>query len=260
MPFVPVAGLAMAGYFYLFIRRKVAVGQLNVARVVKDEAARLGPMTLQEYMAAAVLVLVVVLWMTTGDEEGASGLGMGGPVLIGIVLMAIVRIMTWRDVNQISWDVVALYGSASAMGAGLAATGAAIWIAKMFVDALPAAMASGDGLAISSSLITALLTQVMSDGATVSAVGPITVPMATLSGTDPWKVGLATAFASSFANCFISGTPNNAIAFALARDLNTGEQLVTLPDFLKHGAVVTLLSLLVLWAWLIMGYWRWSGF
>ncbi len=260
MPFVPVAGLAMATYFYLGIRRRVKVGQLDVAQVVKKEAAQLGPMTRQEYLAAVVLLLVVVLWITAGDEEGNSGLGMGGPVLLGIVLMCVMRIMTWRDVNGISWDVVALYGSASAMGAGLAATGAALWMAKLFVDALPPALAAGDGLAISSSLITALLTQVMSDGATVSAVGPITVPMATLSGTHPWKVGLATAFASSFANCFISGTPNNAIAFALARDLNTGEQLVTLGDFLKHGAVVTLLSLAVLWGWLFFGYWRYLGF
>ena len=75
----------------------------------------------------------------------------------------------------------------------------------------------------------------MSDGATVSAIGPITVPMATISANPPWMVGLATAFASSFAHMLIIGTPNNAIAYAMAKDPVTGEQLVDLGDFFKHG-------------------------
>jgi sodium-dependent dicarboxylate transporter 2/3/5 len=100
----------------------------------------------------------------------------------------------------------------------------------------------------------------MSDGAAVSAIGPITVPMATISGTHPWMVGLATAFASSFAHMLIIGTPNNAIAYAMAKDPVTGEQLVGLSDFFKHGAVVLILSFAVLWLWTFMGYWRWLGF
>ena len=99
----------------------------------------------------------------------------------------------------------------------------------------------------------------MSDGATVAAVGPITVPMATLSGTSPIAVGLATAFASSFASMLIIGTPNNAIVYALAKDPETGEQLVTMKDFLLHGTVVLLLNFAVLWLWVIFGYWRWLG-
>jgi sodium-dependent dicarboxylate transporter 2/3/5 len=100
----------------------------------------------------------------------------------------------------------------------------------------------------------------MSDGATVAALGPITVPMATLSGTPPLMIGLATAFASSFAHMFIIGTPNNAIAYSMAKDPETGEQLVTLKDFLVHGTAVLCLSFAVLWLWVFFGYWRWIGF
>ena len=73
-------------------------------------------------------------------------------------------------------------------------------------------------------------------------------------------VGLATAFASSFAHMLIIGTPNNAIAYALCKDPVTGEQLVTLGDFLKHGAAMLVLSFLVLWIWVFYGYWQWIGF
>lgn len=255
LPFVPVAALAIAGYFFLFVRRKVQVRSLNVAEIVKRESRKLGRMTREEYITLAVLVGIIVLWCTVSDV-----IGMGGPVLLGLVVLSLLRVVVWRDINKIPWDVVALYGSACAMGAGLAQTGAALWIARGFVDLLPDALSHGEGLAVASSFFTGVLTNLMSDGATVSAIGPITVPMASISGTHPWMVGFATAFASSFANCFIVGTPNNAIAYALAKDMETGEQLVTLGDFLKHGVAVTLIAFAVLWGWAFFGYWQWIGF
>jgi len=255
MPFVPVMALVVGLYFYLTFRRKVQVKNFNPGGMVRQESKRLGPMTPQEYFTAFVLILVIVLWCTASKV-----LGMGGPVLIGLILLTVFRIMTWKDISQVSWDVVALYASACAMGKGLASTGAALWLASSFVGILPEFLKSGEGLCIASSFFVGVLTNFMSDGATVSAVGPITVPMATISGVHPWMVGFATAFASSFANCLIIGTPNNAIAYAIARDPETGEQLVTLSDFLRHGIVITSLAFLVLWGWVFFGYWRWIGF
>ncbi len=255
LPFVPIMALVIGVYFYLVFHRKIKVKGLNVAAAVRRESEKIGKMTHNEYRTAAVLILLVVLWSTV-----SSRFGMGGPVLLCIVLLNILGILRWRDINQIHWDVVALYASASAMGAGLAATGAALWMADSFVAVLPDFFRSGEGLCVATSLFTGVLTNFMSDGATVAAIGPITVPMATLSGTPPLMVGLATAFSSSFAYMLIIGTPNNAIAYSMARDPETGEQLVTVQDFLKHGSIVLLLSLIVLWVWVFFGYWRWIGF
>ena len=135
-----------------------------------------------------------------------------------------------------------------------------MYLADGFVSLLPDSMVEGIGLAMAASLFTGLTTNFMSDGATVAAIGPITVPMAKLAGVHPWSVGFATAFASSFAHMLIIGTPNNAIAYAMAKDPQTGEQLVTLGDFMKHGMVAVVLSLLVLWVWAFLGYWSWIGF
>ena len=253
-PFVPVMALVLAAYFYFVFRKKVKVKDLDVAAQVRQESEKIGKMTRDEYVTAAVLILLIVLWSTT-----SSRLGMGGPVLLCLVLLNVLGIIRWRDVSGIHWDVVALYAAASAMGYGLASTGAALWLASGFVALLPDVMRSGTGLCISTSFITGLITNFMSDGATVAAVGPITVPMATLSGTSPVMVGLATAFASSFAHMLIIGTPNNAIAYSLARDPETGEQLLTMKDFLVHGSMVMLLSFVVLWTWVFLGYWKWMG-
>ena len=252
MPFVPVMALVIATYFLLVFRNRIKTQSVNIAAEVRRESDKIGKMTPDEYKAAGVLLLVVVLWITLSHR-----FGMGGPVILCLVLLNILGVLRWRDINSIHWDVVALYAAASAMGYGLAATGAALWLANSLISLLPDFLKTGTGLCVSTSFITGILTNFMSDGATVAAVGPITVPMATLSGTSPVMVGLATAFASSFAHMLIIGTPNNAIVFSMAKDPTTGEQLVTMKDFFIHGFAVFMLSLVVLWVWVFWGYWNW---
>ena len=254
LPFVPVMALTIGAYFLIAFRKKVKVKTVNVAAEVKREGEKIGKMTPDEYKAAAVLILVIILWVVF-----SSKVGMGGPVILCLVLLNILGILRWKDINSIHWDVVALYAAASAMGVGLASTGAALWLASSFISILPEALTKGTGLYMSTSFITGILTNFMSDGATVAAVGPITVPMATLSGTSPLMVGLSTAFASSFAHMLIIGTPNNAIVYSMARDPETGEQLVTMKDFMVHGSAVFVLSMAVLWLWVFFGYWKWLG-
>jgi sodium-dependent dicarboxylate transporter 2/3/5 len=255
LPFVPVMALVIGLYFFLTFRKKLLVKKVNISTLVRQASEKIGPMTTKEYLTAAALILLILLWITTSET-----FGMGGPVILCIVLLNIFRILRWRDIAAIPWDVVALYASACAIGKGLAITGAALYMADTFIGILPEFLRSGEGLAIASSLFTGIITNFMSDGATVSAIGPITIPMATISGTHPWMVGLATAFASSFAHMLIIGTPNNAIAYAMAKDPTTGEQLVTLSDFFKHGAAILVLSFAVLWLWTFFGYWRIIGF
>jgi sodium-dependent dicarboxylate transporter 2/3/5 len=255
LPLVPVMSFVIGLYFLLVVRHQAQIKTLNVAAEVRRAADKIGPMTRDEYITGAIFSLVILLWVTC-----SGWLGMGGPVLVGLVLLNLFRVLSWKDMQGIHWEVVLLYAGACAIGSGLAATGAALYMADAFVAMLPGFLATGTGLAIASSLFTGITTNFMSDGATVAAIGPVTVPMATVAGTHPWMVGLTTAFASSFAHTLIIGTPSNALAYAMAKDPETGEQLVTLGDFMKHGLVVLALSFLVLWGWAILGYWRWIGF
>ena len=255
LPFVPIMALTIALYFYIAFRNKLKVKKLNVASLVRQASEKIGPMNRNEYITAIVLVVLIILWITTSEK-----FGMGGPVILSLVVLNILGVLRWQDISKIQWEVVALYASACAMGKGLAVTGAALYLADGFINILPQFMRSGEGLAIAASIFTGITTNFMSDGATVSAIGPITIPMAKISGTHVWMIGLATAFASSFAHMLIIGTPNNAIAYIMAKDPDTGEQLVTLTDFLRHGTVILILSFIVLWFWTFLGYWRWMGF
>ena len=111
LPFVPVMALVIAAYFFLTFRKKLLVRDLNVSAAVRQAAERIGPMNSNEIRTAVVLVLLIVMWITLSDR-----FGMGGPAVLCIVLLNLLRALRWRDIASIPWDVVFLYGSAAALG------------------------------------------------------------------------------------------------------------------------------------------------
>jgi sodium-dependent dicarboxylate transporter 2/3/5 len=252
MPFVPVAAACIGLYMYLLLKPKFLVKTFNPSEIVKAEVAKMGKLRGREAMMAAILVCLVSAWVILGEHSG-----LGGPTLYAVMAMFLCRIINWSDVQSgVAFDVVGLYAAACAMGVGLKFTGGALWMANAFVEALPGFLTEGDNLALGVSLLTGTMTNFMSDGATVAALGPIVLPMATIAQVHPWKVGLACAFSSSFANALVVGTPNNAIAFTMCRDPETGERLMEVTDFIKYGVGVCFIAWAVLWFWGIFGYWK----
>jgi sodium-dependent dicarboxylate transporter 2/3/5 len=252
LPFVPFMAVVIGAYMYIRLKPKFKVPDVNPSEVVKAEVANMPKFGGKEAIMGVILVLLIAGWIFLGEEAG-----LGGPTLYAVAAMFICRIVTWDDIQSgVAFDVVGLYAAACAMGVGLKFTGGALWLATTFVNLLPDFMTKGDGLIIGVSLLTGTMTNFMSDGATVAALGPIVLPMATLANVNVWKVGLATAFSSSFANFLVVGTPNNAIAFGMGRDPETGERLLDVMDFVKYGFPVTVLAWLVLWGWAVFGYWK----
>ncbi len=252
MPFVPVTAMIIGAYMYIRLKSRFLVKDINPSEIVKSEVAKMPKFAGKEAMMTVILVALVIAWIVLGEHAG-----LGGPTLYAVVAMFLCRIIDWDDIQEgVAFDVVGLYAAACAMGLGLKFTGGALWLANTFVSLLPASISHGDGLVIGVSILTGTMTNFMSDGATVAALGPIVLPMATLANVSVWKLGLSCAFSSSFANFLVVGTPNNAIVFGMSKDPETGERLLSVFDFVKFGLPVTILAWLVLWFWSILGYWR----
>jgi solute carrier family 13 (sodium-dependent dicarboxylate transporter), member 2/3/5 len=252
LPFVPVMSWVIGLYMYLRLKPKFAVAGVNPSKIVRAEVENMPKFGGREAMMAVILVLLVLAWIFIGEHAG-----LGGPTLYAVMAMFLCRILRWEDIqNGVAFDVVGLYAAACAMGVALKFSGGALWLASTFVSVLPDFLTHGDGLVIGVSLLTGTMTNFMSDGATVAALGPIVLPMATLAHVNVWKVALITSFSSSFANFLVVGTPNNAICFGMGKDPETGERLLDVMDFVKYGLPVTILAWLVLWIWGVFGYWR----
>jgi sodium-dependent dicarboxylate transporter 2/3/5 len=258
LPYVPLMAVVTGVYMYIRCKPKFMVKEMNPSEVVRAEMARMPKFGSREAMMTVILVVLIIAWMVLGEHAG-----LGGPTLYAVMAMFLCRIITWEDVQDgVAFDVVGLYAAASAMGVGLKFTGGALWLANTFIGFLPDFLTKGDGLLVGVSLLTGIMTNFMSDGATVAALGPIVLPMATLANVSIWKVGLITSFSSSFANFLVVGTPNNAICYGMGRDPETGERLLDVMDFVKFGIPITILAWLVLWLWTVFGYWRlisWPG-
>lgn len=252
MPFVPIMSWVIGLFMYLRLKPKFQVTDVNPSEIVKQEVKNMPKFGGQEAIMSVILIVLVLAWIILGEHAG-----LGGPTLYAVMAMFLCRILTWDDIqNGVAFDVVGLYAAACAMGVALKFTGGALWLASTFVSMLPDFLTRGDGLVIGVSLLTGTMTNFMSDGATVAALGPIVLPMATLANVSVWKVGLITSFSSSFANFLVVGTPNNAICFGMGKDPETGERLLDVMDFVKFGLPVTILAWIVLWFWAVFGYWR----
>ena len=215
MPLVPILAVVVVIYL-LFMFRKTKIKDLTPGlEAIKKENRLMGAMKLNEILILLMMLSILFLWITKSKV-----LGLGGPALLALIVPVVFRVVDWKKIlTNISWNAWFMYCGALTMGALLKNSGAALWLAKFFLNGLQSLGVNGQmPLLVGASLFSGVMTNFMSDAATTSLLGPITIPMGILSGGvgEPWAVGLATAFATSFAHFLIVGTPNNAIVYALS--------------------------------------------
>jgi len=247
LPMVPILAVIVAVYMLVLFGRKIKTRDLTPGLVaIKEETRRMGKMKYPEFVTFGMLLLILFLWILGGEE-----LGLGGPSLLALLIPVLFRTTDWKKIlGGVSWDAWFMYCGALTLGALLKESGAALWLAQSFLKILGyVGMSSGIGLWVGLSSLSGLMTNFMSDAGTTALLGPIVIPMGIMTGVqgEPWAVGLAVAFATSFAHFLIVGTPNNAIVYGLGVYPDTGERMIHPMDFLKYGFVLFLLSMMVIW-------------
>jgi len=247
LPMVPILGVLVAVYMLVLFGRKIKSRDLTPGLVaIKEETRKMGKMRYAEYVTFGMLLLILLLWITGGEA-----LGLGGPSLLALLIPVVFRTTTWKKIlGGISLDAWFMYCGALTLGALLKESGAALWLAQSFLGILGhIGMSEGLGLWVGLSALSGVMTNFMSDAGTTALLGPIVIPMGIMTGVagEPWAVGLAVAFATSFAHVLIVGTPNNAIVYGLGIYPDTGEKVIHPMDFVKYGFILFLLSMAVVW-------------
>ncbi|MCK5643013.1 MAG: anion permease, partial [Gammaproteobacteria bacterium] len=215
LPMVPILGVLVAVYMLVLFGRKIKSRDLTPGLVaIKEETRKMGKMRYTEYVTFGMLLLILLLWIT-----GGTALGLGGPSLLALLIPVVFKSTDWKKIlGGISWDAWFMYCGALTLGALLKESGAALWLAQSFLRILEHVdMSQGLGLWVGLSALSGVMTNFMSDAGTTALLGPIVIPMGIMTGVagEPWAVGLAVAFATSFAHVLIVGTPNNAIVYGL---------------------------------------------
>ena len=246
-PLVPIGGTMVLLYMTTLFSRKIKTRDLTPGLMhIKEETRKMGKMTYPEYVTAAMLFTIVLLWIFGGEATG-----LGGPALLALVVPVLFKTVDFDKIlRRISFNAWFMYCGALTLGALLKESGGALWLATTFLNGLSQVnMDQGYGLWVGMSAFSGFVTNFMSDAATVALIGPIVVPMGIMTGLagEPWAIGMAVALASSYAHFLVVGSPTNALTFALGVYPDTNKRVIETIDFVKYGFGLFLLSMALLW-------------
>ncbi len=203
----------------------------TAVRKLTIQVAKSGKMTGREISAIIIFVLVFLGWVFLSPK-----IGLGVVALIGVVLYLLFGLIHWEDLNRnTNWGVILLFGAAISMGLQMKDTGAALWVAENAISTLEKITPNIDILRwFISVFLTGILTNLLSNAATVAVIGPIVLNM----GGDPIIIGFSTAIASAFAYLTVVASPTCMIIHSSG--------LVKSKDYLKAGWKMFIMSATVL--------------
>jgi sodium-dependent dicarboxylate transporter 2/3/5 len=203
-----------------------------------------GRMRSQDWLTVGIFLTTLFLWIFLSGK-----IGLGAPAFIGVSLYLIAGLVDWEDLNTgVNWGVFLIYASTISLGVSIEETGAAVWVAKHFMQAMSyMGIQSGVGLLAAVAILTVSVSSFISRAPALGILTPIVLTMARESGTSILAMGFVTAMSSAFTYMTVIGSPANTIIFSSGR--------LQPRDYLRAGVWMTLASLLSLLLF-AETYWR----
>ncbi len=187
-------------------------------------------------------VVCVVLWVT---GKGVHGINDNAIAMIPMAVFALTGVITKKDLNAMSWDVLWLVAGGFALGVGLNATG----LAAHLIKTIPFASWSPIALMIGCGIICLFMANFMSHTSTATLLVPILCAVGIACQDNLVGLGgvtallVSVAFASSLGMSLPISTPPNALAHATGYTDTNG--------MAKTGIVMGLSGLVLSWVMMI---------
>jgi sodium-dependent dicarboxylate transporter 2/3/5 len=205
---------------------------------------RLGPITRTEIVALViVLSTIAVLSMRSFVPAVTENLNKSAVILVATILFFAFRILTIKDLEDIPWNIILLFGGAMSIGFCLWETGAAKWLAikwlVLFQEAPWLVFVMGTALFV------LVITNLIMNVAAVAISLPVALVIATYLGVAPEVILFSSLVAAGMPFLLLVGAAPNAIAYE-SRQFSSG-------TFLLAGipASILLMIVLAIFVWLI---------
>lgn len=231
---VPPA-LVLVGVAWFFLCRINPTARDSVALDFGDDGDIDLPGKRENRIVSITAIVTVALWMTTP----LHGVHASAISLIPIVVLSMTQVLDANRIRSLPWDTLMLIAGGLSLGAAVVNSGLAVRLASglSFLGGFESALPGLVGLAI----VTVLLSNVMSNTATVALLLPVAV--AILPGHEV-EVCLVLGLSASCALLLPVSTPPNAIVHA------TGE--VETKDFRPGGLLVGILGPIIAIVWVTL--------
>lgn len=262
MPICLIGLIIIAIMAILYFRGGDASAMMD-NKFLKCKLEELGPVTLYEKAAMALLAIALVLWAFGPTLAQAIGWTAGKKLLnaqfVAILMGAAAFLvpikrdretgklefaMNWQKArNNISWDILVLTLGILAFGDVLTSGGVDKWMALVLKDIL--GEISGHWVWLICMLFCAIMSNVLSNLALISLVVPMAANLASAYGINPVAVCVSVGMVSNMAMMFPFSSLSAAAAFG------GGKEYAHVRDFAGFGAlmtiVVTLLTFGMFW-------------
>jgi sodium-dependent dicarboxylate transporter 2/3/5 len=229
------AMLLMFGFvavqFYFAGARRMTVGAEST-QMVRDELAKLGPVSRGQRNVLLAFGLTVVLWVTpgvlavAGVETTPFGRAFSQSVpesvaaMIGALLLFLLPLdwrarkftLTWDQALKIDWGIVLLFGGGLAMGELAFSTGLAEAMGKGITAWLPSQTTVALTLLFTGAAI--ILSEATSNTAAANMIVPIAIAVAQAAGVRPIEPALGATLGASMGFMMPVSTPPNAIVYS----------------------------------------------
>ena len=245
---VPLSVVMMAIAWFLLVKVlfKPEIDRIPGGReLIREELAKLGPMSTGEKLVLAMFVLAAVSWISLPlifEEPPISDEGIA--MAVGLLLFLIpgganrgVRLLDWDTAEKLPWGVLLLFGGGLALSAQFSESGLTEWIGKTTsgLGVLPTILV----VAIFAAIIL-FLTELTSNTATAATFVPVVGGVAMGLDLDPLLLTIPVALAATCAFMLPVATPPNAVAF--------GSGYVTMAQMVKGGLWLNVIGIVLITA------------
>jgi sodium-dependent dicarboxylate transporter 2/3/5 len=214
----------------------------------KDLYRKLGPISGAEILTLVIVFSSIAVLGMRSFVPAFATLDKAAVLLTTTVLFFLFRILTVKDLEQIPWNIILLFGGAMSIGFCLWQTGAANWLAVkwlvMFQDA------SWFVFVMAIALFVLVMTNVIMNVAAIAISLPVALVLAPYMGVAPTVILFSSLVCAGMPFMLLVGAAPNAIAYE-SRQFTSGE-------FLKVGILASILLLVVL-AIFVYFIWPWMG-
>jgi len=224
--------LLLAGVLGTFLVYRYRATGLYLDRRALASAQETGPRApvWQRGVVVMVFSVTLLLWMF-GPAPAAV------VAFVPITVLSITGVIGIAEIRQLRWDVLILMAGGLSLGVAVTETGLATWL----VDGLPIGGLGLLGAGLIFALLTAFMSNFMSNTAAANILVPLGAAAAMSVGGAPGILPVIIALSASTAMCLPIATPPNAIAYS------TGE--LTARAFLLLGLLLGLITPLVTVPW-----------
>jgi len=184
----------------------------------------------QRGIVVMVFSITLLLWMF-GPAPAAV------VAFVPITVLSVTGVIGVAEIRQLRWDVLILMAGGLSLGVAVTESGLAAWL----VDGLPLQGLGLIGAALGFALLTAFLSNFMSNTAAANILVPLGAAAAVGLGGAPGILPVIIALSASTAMCLPIATPPNAIAYS------TGE--INARAFLLPGLLLAFATPLLTVPW-----------